>query len=239
MDGKRPPSYSDSFIELGTYKALDSKPLVINIPETYESSPVETPVLVRLATISAAPAAWITCEKICESLLRFLFHITLISIFETVFFFHFVSKDEDTGILGTTNFYTNSILDRCAKFSYNETAVINYLIGPYVNASAIINAGLVAGSQRTAFNASLNALSWTYVGILAGLMGGVTAVSVWRKYKIHWIYIVTENIVLVTMLGLYEFMFFETIIKKYTVESPQEISGLFVQGLQQRCGLLT
>jgi hypothetical protein len=239
MDGKRPPAYSDSFIELGTYKTLDSKPLVINIPETYEDVPTETPVHVRLATISAAPAAWITCEKICESLLRFLFHITLISIFETVFFFHFVSKDEDAGILGTTNFYTNSILDRCAKFSLNETAVANYLLGPYVNASAIINAGIVAGSQRTALNASLNALSWTYVGILAGLMGAVTAVSVWRKYKIHWLYIVVENIVLVTMLGLYEFMFFETIIKKYTVESPQEISGLFVQGLQKRCGLLT
>jgi len=231
MDGKRPPAYSDSFIELGTYKALDSKPLVINIPETYED--------VRLATITDVPVVWITYEHVCENLIRFLFHITLISIFETVFFFHFVSKDEDDGILATTNFYTNSILDRCAKFSLNETALVNYLLGPYVNASIIINDGIGARRARDTSNASLNALSWTYVGILSALMGCVGLFAVWRKYKIRWVYIVVENIVLVAMLGLYEFMFFETIIKKYTVESPQEISGLFVQGLQQRCGLLT
>jgi hypothetical protein len=231
MDGKRPPAYSDSFIELGTYKALDSKPLVINIPETYED--------VRLATITDVPVVWITYEHVCENLIRFLFHITLISIFETVFFFHFVSKDEDDGILATTNFYTNSFLDRCAKFSFNETALVNYLLGPYVNASIIINDGIGARRARSESNASLNALSWTYVGILSALMAGVGVVGLACKYNIRWSYIVVENIVLVAMLGLYEFMFFETIIKKYAVESPQEISGLFVQGLQQRCGLLT
>jgi len=40
------------------------------------------------------------------------------------------------------------------------------------------------------------------------------------------------------MLGVYEFMFFETIIKKYMAESPDEISANFVKGLQSQCGLL-
>ena len=181
---------------------------------------------------------YLQCEHACENLLRFMFHITLISIFETIFFFKFVSVDEDRGILTTTNFFTQGLISKCANFSYNETAIINYILRDFVNTSQVITAGAVGLAERNIYNMGLNNLSWKYVGALSGLMLGVVTISLCCKFKIRWIYIFVENIVLVSMLGLYEFMFFETIVKKYKTETPQEISSLFVQQLQDTCRLL-
>jgi len=177
-------------------------------------------------------------EKCCEYLLLFLIHITLISIFETVFFFMFVSKDEDNGILSTTAHYTDALLDRCHGLNKNQTAVLNYVLVQLFNASAIEAAGATAVSKRTTFNLELLYRSWMYVGGLFGSIIVVGVFSKWRQYRIHWFKIIAENLVLVAMLGVYEFMFFETIIKKYVTESPDEISANFVKGLQTQCGLL-
>jgi len=177
-------------------------------------------------------------EKCCEYLLLFLIHITLISIFETVFFFLFVSKDEDNGILSTTAHYTDALLGMCHGLNKNQTAALNYVFLQLFNASKIEAAGAVAANQRTTFNLRLMYQSWMYVGGLFGSIVVVGAFSKWRQYRIRWCAIVAENLVLVAMLGVYEFMFFETIIKKYMAESPDEISANFVKGLQSQCGLL-
>ena len=177
-------------------------------------------------------------EKCCEYLLLFLIHITLISIFETVFFFMFVSKDEDNGILSTTSHYTDALLERCHGLNKNQTSALNYVFLQLFNASVIEARGAAASARRTTFNLELLYRSWMYVGGLFGSILVVGAFSKWRKYRIGWYAIVGENLVLVAMLGVYEFMFFETIIKKYMTESPDEISANFVKGLQSQCGLL-
>jgi hypothetical protein len=177
-------------------------------------------------------------EKCCEYLLLFLIHITLISIFETVFFFLFVSKDEDNGILSTTAHYTDALLGMCQGLNKNQTDVLNYVFLQLFNATNIEAAGAAAATQRTTFNLELMYRSWMYVGGLFGSIMVVGAFSKWRQYRIRWCAIIGENLVLVAMLGVYEFMFFETIIKKYMTESPDEISANFVKGLQSQCGLL-
>ena len=76
------------------------------------------------------------------------------------------------------------------------------------------------------------------MGIIGFLQIILFLINYMLKFKIKWKHIILENFVLVMFLGLYEFMFFETIIKNYVVESPQEISALFIKSLQQQCNLL-
>jgi len=95
------------------------------------------------------------------------------------------------------------------------------------------------GLKRKATNFTLYNLSWSYVGILGFIELGLLFISLINKFKVKWGHIIFENLALVIFLGLYELMFFETVIKKYSTETPQEISAVFVTGLQQRCGLLT
>jgi len=260
---RRPPSYSDSYIVIGNYKhvgavafnGIDATPLTLRTPESASINlSAETDLVDGASIADSTDAVKLTeekfgglcrkdilaqqCEHICENLLRFVFHITLISVFETIFFFNFVSIDEDRGILATADFYMRGVISKCADFTYNETAVANYILLNLVNVSQVLEQGYVGLTMRTTYNIMLRNLAWKYVGGLCGLTLCLIVVSLACKFKTRWIYIIVENIVLVAMLGLYEFMFFETIVKKYKTETPQEISSLFVQGLQKTCGLL-
>ena len=228
---RRPPSHSDSFLYGPHTDTLEPLVLPTRVVEAsvilVESEPV---VVVVVGT-------WF--DEVPQYLLRFLIHITLISVFETVFFFLFVSKDEDAGILAATTHYTDAIVQSCSGFTYNESAFINLILERYVNGSSIIGAGATAAAHRQAVNAGLMRQSYFYIAGLGSTMGLIALVAVWRRFKIAWLHIVAENLMFVTLLGLYEYMFFETIIKRYAVETTDEISSGFVQGLQEQCGLLT
>lgn len=223
---RRPPSLSDSFIYGGAVDKL--VPLAIN-------SPINEPLVEPIVQEETAPPRG---QRIAEYSLRFLIHITLISVFETLFFFMFVSKDEDSGIMGTIDHYTNIVLDRCSGLAANETVWIDPVLERFINVSSDLEAASNAAASRASFNNGLLLLSCYYIIGLFLLMSFVAGVSRYKNYKIRWCYIITENLVLVSMLGMYEFMFFETVITQYTTATPTEITGMFIRGLQQRCGLL-
>jgi uncharacterized membrane protein len=165
--------------------------------------------------------------------------VFLISIFEALFFFTFVAKDEDKGILATTNYYTNSILNSCSGLTKNESFFLNLILERFVNSTKVLSDGSNFGNQRQVSNFRLYNIAWSYVGILGGIEGILLIISYINKFNIKWGHIIFENLALVTFLGIYELMFFENIIKEYSTESPEEISAVFVTGLRQRCGLLT
>jgi hypothetical protein len=54
----------------------------------------------------------------------------------------------------------------------------------------------------------------------------------------NWTYIILENTSMVLLLGLYEFLFFDTIIYPYQPISTDEIERNMIQQLQNGCGLL-
>lgn len=220
---RRPPSLSESYIYDVEYNFISDK------LEPYSKASIQVPVPVNKTDY---------CELITEYFLRFTLHLSLISFFETLFFFHFVSKDEDRGILATTNFYTNSVLASCSNLTEQESQFINMFLDKLVNATNILQKSRNSAESRLIFNNRLNNYSWGYFGGLTAVFLSLVGLACFKRYKMKWVYIFGENIVFVTMLGLYELMFFETIIKNYSTLSPDEISGMFVSGLQKKCGLL-
>ena len=227
MHVRRPFSLSEGHIPLSDYNFLDDKS-PISVIQTVEN------------TEKKEDTNTFSCyylETIVEYLLRFLLHLTLISFFETLFFFQFVSVDEDRGINSIVSFYTNKVLSSCANFTSEEKAIANYVLQKY-NASALISEGLEAGADRVLQNKRLMNTSWTYLGGLCCLLLLLAGFSAHKKYKIRWVYIIGENCIFVTMLGLYEFMFFESIIKNYLTLTPAELTGQFITGLETTCALV-
>lgn len=224
MTEKRPISYSESHIYFNSKNLplISKSDLIINL---------ETPPVPIVVTVS-----W--CEFCVDYGLRFVGHVFLISIFETLFFFYFVSKDEDSGILATTDFYTNSLINSCTNLTASEITIANYVLAKFVNSSTILAQGLNSASIRSRMNFAGFMLSWQYTGFLGGIQALLLFVSYYNKFKIRWSHIIWENLALVTFLGIYEYVFFTTVIKNYQTESPQEISARFLSGLQQRCHLL-
>ena len=227
---RRPPSLSESYIYTAEYNFIN-EPLQLPSINTLVVREVDNNLVNKKKDDR--------CEIITEYLLRFLMHLSLISFFETVFFFHFVSIDEDKGIISTAAFYTNKLIDSCENLSSSEITIVDFILERFINASAIVKKGHYVETERMGFNYKLNILSWAYFAVLTAFLVGVGVFSYFKKYKIKWLYIIGENLVFVSMLGVYEFMFFETIVKKYSTLSPEEISGGLVLSLQQSCNLLT
>lgn len=232
---RRPPSLSESFAwePENVERAMRNTPsgTSINLLVTQESP--SSPQLQPQTTSR-------TCEPFFVNiLLRFLFHITLISIFESVFFFLYVSTLEDNGIQLTISDLTGRFLSSCSNLTPFEKNITNDLLFLFVNASQIIQNGDMAYDQRYATNTHLFNRSWIYVGSLGGLFSILTLYAIFRKIKIVWKELLLENIGLVTMLGVYEYMFFSTIIFPYTPVTAAEIERNLVLNLQSSCGLLT
>jgi hypothetical protein len=160
----------------------------------------------------------------------------MISFFETLFFFQFVSKDEDRGISSISQYYSNKITSGCSSVNKSYLPMINVVLNGLFNVTDIVNAGNLAFIVRNNSNTHLNTVSWIYFGGLSGSFILLCAFSVLKKYKIKWGHLFIENLIFVTMLGLYELMFFESIIKKYVTLTPAEISREFIQGLETNCG---
>jgi hypothetical protein len=254
----RPPSYSDSFIILGNGNgtglaangrvALTAIPLAacsltptigsINANLWQPLLPAEA--LANQTDISAVPlplAATPTEAPKLNKLLSILTHITLISVFETVFYFNFISKSEDNGIQNTINQFLQGTLNQCHTWPQNTTQLLSALLQLVVNETQIASSAAAATSQRAASNQTLQVQSWMYVVSLASTVVSIAIAAHCKKYKINWRSIIAENIVLVCLLGAYEAFFFETIIYMYQSLTLPELEQSILQQLYTSCGI--
>jgi hypothetical protein len=55
------------------------------------------------------------------------------------------------------------------------------------------------------------------------------------KNEVNWRNLILENLTLVALLGLYELMFFSTIVLKYQSISIQELDALVINELLAAC----
>ncbi len=236
----RPPSYSDSFFflppehsldiaSLGSYTVLAESVAAVPSPPRGEEG-----VRGRRGDREkrGVGEVWIIRG------LSFTLHLFMISIFETLFFFKFISKSEDAGIQGTIQNYVQGVLASCGGWSANETAVVSDVLSLFLNASQINLAAESAGETRYLANKKLEIQAWLYVCGLAGLLvvgGGAARL---KKMRVPWRRIIIENIIMVALLGIYEFTFFKTIIYNYQSLSFEELNGSILHQLQGTCGVL-
>ena len=210
---RRPPSYSDSF-----YFTPDDGPLIVYIPPP------------------PPPKKYIR-TKIAKRAISFLFHILLISIFETLFFFLFISKSEDAGIQNTIQGYITGVVSQCSGWSSNESTAISEFLALFLNASDVLSSASHDGDKRRYYNFMLQVQAWVYVLILL-LVFTITALAYSiRKVPIKWKSVIVDNVCMILLLGLYEYFFFRTIIYKYQSLSDSELDGNIVTQLQTQCGL--
>lgn len=175
---------------------------------------------------------------IVNTVLRFLFHITLISIFETIFFFMYISTLEDSGITKTIDYFISSAVSSCTNLTDGERNITNIFLDLFLNTTQIADQAQNSFYQRSMVNHHLFQRAWVYVGIVSGLFVLLTIYSCIRRIRIVWKPLILENIGLVTLLAAYEYMFFSTIIFPFEPLSAQEISENAVLQLQSSCGLL-
>ena len=226
----RPPSYSDSFF------FLSPNTIQVNLTASVNSIPLSTPIASE-TRVQPEPQPEPQPNRTITKLLSVGTHITLIGIFETVFYFQFISKSEDGGIQNTINQFLQGTLQQCASWPANTTALIADIVALAVNETAVAQAALAATQGRQQANGQLQLQAWMYVLVLSFtlLVAGLTARI--RGHRINWREIVIDNIVLVVLLGAYEAFFFETIIYRYQSLTLPELEQSILQQLSTQCGI--
>jgi hypothetical protein len=166
-------------------------------------------------------------------------HLTLISLFETVFFFHFVSRSEDTGLRSTVDSYVNGVLNSCGNWTANTTSVVDEVLSLFINVTDVYQQNQISSVTISQYNGRLQLQAWMYVAGLCSVVAIGAALGRQARLRLAWRRILIENLIMVTLLGLYEYTFFNTIIFNYDNMSTAELNAFIVNQLQQTCGLLT
>jgi hypothetical protein len=197
----------------------------------------ESPPLPLIVYTPQLPKKSSLRTKIAKRAISFLFHILLISIFETLFFFLFISKSEDTGIQNTINGYVQGVVSQCSRWNASESTVVSEFLALFLNASDILGTASSASEKRRYYNFMLQVQAWVYVLILLLVFTIAALAYLIRKVPIKWKNVVVDNVCMILLLGLYEYFFFRTIIYKYQSLSDSELDGNIVTQLQTQCGI--
>ena len=146
-----------------------------------------------------------------EYAIRFGTHIAILSIFETLFFWFIVGPTEDNALFSVLDTYMNSTLATCPSWNATERAVLSALLGLLVNKTAVDAQGVAAAASRATYNGVLRRNSWLYVLGLFALLAFLVGQTLWRRKTLAWGVIAAENVFMIVLLGLYEYMFFWTV----------------------------
>jgi hypothetical protein len=202
-------------------------------PAAAPAAPAPGTLRVRLAALLTREHAWTALEW----LIRFSLHIVLLAMFESIFFWSFVSVSEDDALQKLVGGYVSSTLETCPSWNATARDIVTLLADALLNQSAIRAQGAAAAAARAAFNGDLLVRSWAYFGGLAGLLGALVAVPLAARRHMPWGVIVGENCVLILMLGLYELLFFKTIVLRYQAVSGAELVRAVARGGRGACAL--
>ncbi len=179
-------------------------------------------------------------EKSDKRLMLFLltfklsFHLILISGFETFFYFFYVNKSEEAGILTTIDVYYKPMVANCKTSWSNSTkSIVSQILQDMVNVTQIDEAGAAADQIQQSYNQYLLHLSILYSGVCGVICTGAILYGVLQRWKIPWLHLFAENVGFVTVLGLYELFFFKTIIYNYDTMSSAQLNRYIVDGLAQ------
>lgn len=230
-DKRRPISFSESHI----YIPRISRPLLEteSINQRPPSPPGSPPgSAVAVAAAQQPQTFWSTAHRWA---IRFTMHIVMISLFETLFFWLFVSRTEDQALISLVNGYVTNTLQQCSNFTTNQSIVVHEILETLINQTDVNAAAAAAAGQRATINTALLRTSWIYFGALLIGLSGLTGAAKLCHLQINWGYIIAENISLVTVLGLYEWMFFHTIIFRYQAISPPELDAMVIAELMNDC----
>jgi len=227
MPSLRPPSYSDSYHILARPGTPVLEPLSLNLLENIR--PVKEIIMEEIAE----PPFW---HGAVLFMIKGSLHIFFISTFETVFYFFFVSKSEDNGIKAAFNVYYTPLVQSCGNWSNMTHELLAEYVSYGPNKSVIDTRGFGATAERNQRNTELLNVSGMYSFFCAFLFLFFIFLAWKLGIKLKWRKLLVEHISFVTLLGLYEYFFFRTIIYRYSTISTDEINQYIYDGIYQCLG---
>ena len=130
----RPASKTESSLDFKSHPLINEYRYIINDPIINGS--INGSAKIKLVEIGTQTECDYT-EYILNKLIMFMQHLFLITMFELIFFFNYVTKYEDGALLGVFNSLTGSIISKCNNL--NNVSKICVFNGEIDTNSSIIS----------------------------------------------------------------------------------------------------
>jgi hypothetical protein len=171
-----------------------------------------------------------------KKILLFMFHLLLISLFEIIFFMTFITSSEDKALYSLIDQFTNTVVNGCDTLSPDDKKIASYVVDLFVNETSIFSRGDAQEAIRNSYNSKLVINSWLYfVGLLV-INIVLLAINYRCKINVKLKVVLFDNLAMVMLLGLYEYLFFSTIIMQYESVSYPELTEYIFKKLNT-CGI--
>lgn len=168
-------------------------------------------------------------------IIGFLFHLVLISVFEVIFFNYYIIQYENNAIILLVNQLVTPIINSCNTLSPINKILVDDFIDIFVNETTINSNALSDYNIRQEFNQTLYTKSIYYcLGVISVFFVSLIS-NIYFKQKIDFLLVILDNIVMISILGIYEYIFFSNIIFKYMTISPNELIKIIMGNLLQSC----
>jgi len=175
-------------------------------------------------------------EITINKLILFFVHLFLIAMFELIFFFNFVTKYEDKALVDVFNQMTNQATSICSTLNQNDKTLVDDFIRLFLNTTQINQASNIAYNVRSNYNYTLLTKAVYYFLFVCGINIVLILLNcVWFRRKINYKTIIIDNLVMITFLGLFEYLFFSTIIFNYQTISPDELNRQISDSILNNC----
>ena len=141
------------------------------------------------------------------------------------FFFKFVTVSEDTAIINVFGAITSSATQGCNGLNPQDKQILDYLLNSILNGTQLQIVSNQFYQTRMTYNNSLFNMALMFFLGLFGLNIFIFVLNhYYYKRKINFKGIITDNLVMITMLGIYEYIFFSYIVFRYQTTSPEELT---------------
>ena len=158
-----------------------------------------------------------------KKIFMFMFHLSLISIFEIIFFFTIVSVYENNAITDIVIDFFDKVPNTCNNMTLIQKEYFTSIFDSIINITEVDNNANKSYIDRKHFNNKLYVNAWMYFLIIIGIDIILLLIKFHYKIKINYKKIILENIVMISILAVYEYMFFKSIILFYQNISRDEL----------------
>ena len=158
----------------------------------------------------------------------FLTHIMFIAVFEIIFFFKIISNYETTSFYSLMNSIIDPLVNDINQLSYEDLTLFKYEFNQMYNLTLINEQLAISNVIKNNYNNKLFINAWIYAICLSVVACIITIIAHFKKEKINILKIITDNVVMILMLSIYEYMFFMTIILNYKFLEPNQLMGYIV-----------
>ena len=155
--------------------------------------------------------------------LMFIIHLSFIALFEIIFFFNIITTYESNILLGLVDGFVNPVSQQCVNYNYQTKIIITNLLNSFMNITNIDTLAQESLDSRNVHNNRILLFAWLYFVALLLLVLIMILCNLLKRKKVNLIKVFIDNLIMISLLGCYEYLFFKTIIINFYIINNIEL----------------